>query len=133
MSANTVPRFIEQPQQWAVRVSAVTPAAQENGTGTLTTLVTGGAHGSEVEHYIVKGISDVEASRLFVFLASANTTYLLDELSVAATSQGSGATVGFEAEVTPTKPYIVPNNWTLKVGCSTSANALNVFAIGGDY
>jgi len=134
MSVNTVPRFVEQPKSWAIRLPAVTTAATVTGGGNTRTLLTAAANGSKIEYLRFQSLSDTIASRFFVFLMTANNTFhLYEDLAVSAASSPGGTVEAVTLEITPTKPIHLQADWQLRVGASTNTADFACFASGGDY
>ena len=133
MGANTVPRFIEQPQTWKTQVS-VANANISGNTGTLATLLTGKVeHGSKVDYFWFQAQNATQTNRLRLYLFTAGSTpHLLKEISVSGSSASAVNKTMFSTSWTPAIPVVVPAGWTLQ--CSVhSANVINIFGFGGDY
>lgn len=130
---NTVPRFIAQPKSWALKYNGNT-AAGADGSGSVRDLLDGGDQGSKVNKLVVSAEGETDDSLILIFLkSSAGTTFLMEELTVSATSAGQGSTADFGTDHTPTEPWIIPSGWALSVGVNTTTPTYNFIAIGGDY
>lgn len=131
MSApNSVPRFVLDPVVGAVEISSANTA--RDGTGATGSLLIGGTNGTLVEliRVIARGTTTAGMIRLFIVDGS-SVAFLYDEIPVTAVTP-SGTVACFEAELIPTKPLVLPQNYELK--CSThNAEMFHVFATGGQY
>lgn len=130
MPANTNPKFIERGVIGMTQVSTANP--NRDGTGALSTLITGGANGTLIDLVRVRATGATTAGMIRLFIDDGTNTRLFQEITVSAITP-SGTIPAFSAEWTPTTtPFILPSNWSIKVS-TENAETFNVFAIGGDY
>jgi len=133
MSANSVPRFVEQPKTWAVNIPAASPAVGLDGTATKT-LVSAGNYGSKIEAFRFQSQAETIASHLWLFLKTSNNSFLLyDVLSISAASSPGGAVAAWNTELVPTKPVYLQANWSIAVGVTHTSAVIDCYASGGDY
>ena len=129
MSVNTVPRFVEQPQTKQGQVSAAN--TNRDGTGSLVSIWTGTTNGSKVDLIIIRATVTTTAGMVRLFLDDTSNVRLIKEIPVSAITP-SATVEAFTAEYSPTKAIIIPSGWILKAS-THNAEAINIFAIGGDY
>jgi len=109
-----------------------------DGSGTLATLVTGGASGTRVERVNVKAIVTTTAGMIRFFLCDSAGTpnkRLVHELPVSAVTPAA-STPAFESEWVRTdgQPLvIVPSGWTLRVSTHNAESFDVVPVVSGDF
>lgn len=134
-SANTAPIFPLTPVLvWATLTAANTAP---DGTGVVSTLVTGGASGTRVDKLRVRPLGENVATVLRVFVnnggdnATAANNALIAELDCPATNaSNSASSIGQELAL----DVVLPADYRLCVTiCTAVASGLTVTAEGGDY
>jgi hypothetical protein len=113
-----------------VNVAAANTA--RDGTGTITTLVTGVAAGTKVFEVDIQATVTTTAGmiRLFISSDSGTTWKMFDEISVAAATPS--ATVKATRNLTSYNNLILPSS-SYRLGVTTNnAESINVFALSGD-
>lgn len=130
MSANTIPRYPEAPQVWQVQVSTAN-ANRDGTTGTYGTLLTGGTNGTLVEMIRYQASVTTTAGAIRLFIDDGANVRMIHEMIVTAVTVGA-AVAGDSDEWVPTKPLVIPSGWIIKVS-TENAEAINVFAFGGEY
>lgn len=111
-----------------------------DGTGTIGTVITAGANGTEVYGVRIKARVTTTAGMIRLFLHD-GTTYrgLLKEIPVPAITK-SATVAAFEASVplsqpidgVPGLPLVLPNLWSLRAAAE-KAESFDVIATGVDY
>lgn len=126
----TSPSFIGTPAIGSVNVATANTAI--DGTGTITTLITGAATGTRILEVVAQCAATSAAARVNLFLTvdSGTTWRLLDQIAIAAAT--ASATVSAN-RVTATYANLVLKDATQRLGCAVSVSqSTNVIALGGD-
>lgn len=126
----TNPAFIATPKIGSVNVA--TANTNIDGTGTITTLLTGASTGTRVLEVVAQSAATSAAARvnLFISIDSGTTWRLFDQLAVAAATPS--ATVSAN-RVSSTYSNLILKDATHVLGCATSVSqSTNVMAFGGD-
>lgn len=126
----TSPSFIAAPRLATVNVSSANTAT--DGTGSITTLITGASSGTRVLEVIVKCAATSAAAQINLFLSTdGGTTWrIFDSLTVGAVTQ-STTVGGFETSASYVNLVLPDANARLGV-TTTIAQSTNVIALGGD-
>jgi hypothetical protein len=130
MAANTVPVFTKVGVIGMAQVASANTA--RDGTGTTADVVTGATEGTRIERIVIKATVTTTAGMVRLFLVDTNpTTRLLAEQPIAAITVSASVAA---AEYTIYFPYglILPNGWKI-IASTEKAEAINVFAFGGNY
>ena len=140
MAANTQPIFSNQGfLKWGAAITAANAAL--DGTGTVTTIVTGNAAGNASGNFIQKiiarplGTNVASVARIFVNNGATNTTVtnnaLLVEVSLPASALNpAAAMIGVEIPLN----LVLPASYTINATLGTAVAAGWIFtAIGGQY
>lgn len=123
------PVFVGTPKSWYGKLSAAN--TNRDGTGTVVTIVSGGAIGSRVDKIKAVGAGIVTAGVIRYFLTNGTTFALLKEVLVPATTP-STAIAAWEDERTFADGLLIQNGWSL-VAATNNAENFNVIASGGDF
>lgn len=129
MPAGTTPIFPASVTLGMVQVSTANP--NRNGTGTLGTLVTGGANGTRIDRIVMKATVTTTAGMIRIFLFDGTDTRMIREVTVEAITPSATVAAWEEDLVTPDL-YLPTSSWQIKVS-TEKAEAINVFAFGGTY
>ncbi len=131
--------FVATPKPSQVLISTANTA--RDGTGTIGTVFTAGANGSEIWWVAVKARGVTTAGMVRLFLHD-GTTYrgLLREIPIGAVPSPSATVPTHESVIPfcmpvqgkPTQPLILPVNWSLRAA-THNAESFDVIAMGGDY
>lgn len=122
------------------QVLLTTANANRDGTGTIGTVLTAGASGSEVWWVRIKARGATTAGMIRLFLHD-GTTYrgLLTEVAVEARTPSATVpsveyTVPLLMPVTgeTTSPLVLPNLWSLRAA-TEKGEQFDVIAVGGNY
>lgn len=130
MAANTNPVFTKAPIIGEAQISTANTA--RDGTGTLGTVLTGGADGYRVDAIVVKATGTTTAGMVRLFIDNGSTVRLWQEVSVTAATP-SATVKTFEAElrsVDGTALIALPNAYVIKAS-THNAETFNVIALGG--
>lgn len=137
MASNVQPPY---PKTGVIGQATVSSAnTAYDGTGTLVTVVTGGADGTRVDALSVRPLgTNATASVLRVFLHNGTNAFLLTELSLAVTTaiqtaSLTGYTLFFNGIGLP--QIVLPNaSWSIRVAVGTAGAAgWAITATGGSY
>lgn len=134
MSANTTPIFTRSALLSSGTLTyAQVSAANTNrdGTGTVVTVVTGGADGTRIDSVLAKAIVTTTAGMVRLYLGDGTNIRLIHEMTVDAIT-ASGTVVAWVEEWTPTQPIILAPS-DLLIASTNNAEAINVFAFGAHY
>jgi hypothetical protein len=126
----TAPAFISTPRTASVSLSSANTAI--DGTGTITSLISGVAAGTRVLEIDVQCSATSAAALVNLFLTTdGGTTWrLFDQIAVTAATVST--TVKGNRNTATYQNLILPNTNT-QIGVTTSiAQATQVFALGGD-
>lgn len=133
MAANTQPVFPNAPIVGIATLTAataVTSRANITGTTGLTQLTATSTNGTRVDAITVKGKGTTSASNVFVWIYNGTTSFLFDEIDVAAVTPNNTTDSALV-----TKSYsnlVLPGTYQLFISESVQTD-LNVFAFGGTY
>lgn len=133
MSANTTPIFPSAPVVGiATLVSATAITTETNITGTtgLVQLTATSTNGTRVDNITVRAQGTTVASKLDIWLYNGTTSYLLDEIDIAALTPSTILDTVFVS-----KGYtnlVLPPTYQLYISQTVQTN-VNVFAFGGVY
>lgn len=122
------PQFVKTPVIGATTIS--TANTNRNGTGTISTLLTGGTNGTSVKRVkaIATGVTTAGFVRLFTH--DGTNAYLLAEIQVTAiTPSASVAAWNGELELFD---YVLPNGWSIRVS-THNGEEFDVQAFGGNF
>jgi len=138
----TTPQFANTPNLGANLSAARISTANTNrdGTGTLATLVTGGANGTRVDRVNMRAISTTTAGMLRFYLAdAASNIRLIHEIAISAVTPSATVRAwGYDSDWVRSdgQPVVVvPSGWTLRVSTQNGApETFDVVAIvSGDF
>ena len=124
------PNFISSARLTAVNLSSANTAL--DGTGTITSLITGAADGTRVLEIDVQCAATSAAANVNIFLStdSGTTWRLFDQISVTAATASN--TVKANRNVSTYTNLVLPSASSV-LGVATSiAQSINVLALGGD-
>lgn len=133
MPANTAPIFPVTPVIGVATLtspSAITSRANITGVTGLTSLTPTSTNGKRIDKIDVTSKGTSSAGSLFVWLYDGTTSYLMDEVLIAATTPNT-TTAAFTTSVAYSS-LVLPPTYRLYVSV-TVAQDLTVFAFGGDY
>ena len=133
MAANLTPIFPDSPVIGIATLTGATPiTSRANITGTtgLVQLTPVSADGKRVDSITVKGKATSVASILSVWLYNGTTSFLYDEIDIAAVT--ASTTVDSVIAKRFYSDLVLPPTFQLYVS-QTVATDVNVFANGGDY
>lgn len=125
------PSFIGTPLVGSVNVSSANTAI--DGTGTITTVVTGASTGTRILEVVAQCAASSAAARVNLFLSvdSGTTWRLFDQITITAVATPSATTSANRNSVTYAN--LVLKDATHRLGCATSVSqSTNVLAFGGD-
>ncbi|MCE9583172.1 MAG: hypothetical protein K8T20_11830 [Planctomycetes bacterium] len=129
MAAGTTPIFPASVAQGMVQIS--TANANRDGTGTIGTLVTGGANGTRIDRIVIKATVTTTAGMIRFFIYDGTNTRLIREILVTAIT-ASATVAAFESDLLTPDLYLPTSSYQLKVS-TEKAEAFNVHAFGGQY
>ncbi len=131
MPANTVPIFPLTPVIGAGQVSVINTG--RDGTGTLATILTGGANGTRVHKITIHATVTTTAGMVRLFIDDLTNKRLWKEIVVTAiTVAASTAAFDYVIELYGEAALHLPNGYILKAG-TEKGEAINVIAEGGNY
>ena len=115
--------------------SVSTANTARDGTGTLTTILTGASTGTKVERLVLKATGDPADSVVTVFLHDGTNFWLFDEVDLGNPAAASTTVVGYRFEKAYDDLILPSTSWTLRAGITVAltAGVINVFAFGGVY
>lgn len=125
------PTFAATPKVGLVQISTANSA--RDGSGTLGTVVTGGASGSVIKKIRICATVTTTAGVVRLFLYDGSNTRLMQEIIVPAITPGTG-TEAFARTITYGPDdvlHLTDNNWQLRAS-THNAEAFNVFAFYAD-
>jgi uncharacterized protein YigE (DUF2233 family) len=126
----TNPSFTSTPRIGSVNIATANTA--RDGTGTITSLLTGVAAGTKVFEVTVSPTVTTTAGmvRLFISQDSGTTWRLFDEISISAATASASVKV---ARNTTVYTNLILTGTTSVLGASThNAESINVYAFAGD-
>lgn len=124
------PVFVGTPKSWHAALSAAN-TERIFSSGTLVTLVSGGASGSRIDTIRIIGSATVTAGVVRLWLDDGTNKRLFKEVLVTATTPSTSVET-FLQDLTFSDGLVIPNGWTLKVSTHNAEN-FNVIARGGDF
>ncbi len=139
MAANTTPIFPLTPVVGYARVAAANTA--RDGSGTITTLVTGDTDGTRIDYIVITSAQASAAAnsamvcRVFITDNAGANPRLLREIQLAAVT-ASNTVVGSTQTIFFPNGLVLPSGVILKVAQSVYAGAqdqVDYLAFGGDY
>ena len=115
--------------------SVSTANTARDGTGTLTTIVTGASTGTKIERLVLKATGDPADSIVTIFLHDGTSFWLFDEVDLGNPAAASTTVVGYRFEKAYDDLILPSTSWTLRAGITVAltAGVMNVFAFGGVY
>jgi hypothetical protein len=124
------PSFIGTPRLTTVNVATANTAI--DGTGTVTSLITGAATGTRVLEIDVQCAATSAAALVNIFTStdSGTTWRLLDQITVAAAT--SSTTVKATRNIATYANLVLPNASSQLGVTTTISQSTNVIALGGD-
>lgn len=131
MTANIAPIFPIIPVVGLGQVSAAN--TNRDGTGTLVSILTGGANGTRIHKIIVYATVTTTAGMVRLFITGGGNTRLWREVAIPALTVS--ATVMAHSEIVELfgeGALHLPSTYILKAS-THNAEAINVIAEGGDY
>ncbi|MCC6312359.1 MAG: hypothetical protein IT345_15800 [Trueperaceae bacterium] len=131
MAAGTTPIYPATPKSWQAQVTAAN--TNRDGSGSITTVVTGGSNGTKIDRVRVKATVTTTAglARLWISLNSGTTWRLYTEITVSAITV-SASTAAFESTYL-TPDLLLPDSSALLGATMEKAEATNFIAHGADY
>lgn len=126
----TTPAFIAKPRHGVASLASANTAI--DGTGTITTLLTGAATGTRVLEVDVKAAATSAAAviNLFISLDGGSTWHLYDSITLSAVTPST--TVASARNLLTFANLVLPDA-NARLGCTTTiAQATRVHAFGGD-
>lgn len=113
-----------------------TANTNRDGTGTIATIFTAGAHGSRIDAIDFKAVGTTTAGMLRLFLHDGANARLLTELPVTAITP-SATLPSWEAQMnvntmTQVLPLVLPTGYSLRAS-TEKAETFNIIALGGDF
>jgi hypothetical protein len=133
MPANTTPIFPLTPIVGVATLTsptAITSRANITGTTGLVQLTATSTNGTRVDAIQVKGKATNSASKMFVWVYNATTSYLFDEIDLPATTASTTTESVLAQRVY--QSFVLPPTYQLFVSVSVAAD-INAFALGGVY
>jgi hypothetical protein len=126
----TTPAFIGTGRAASVNVSAANTAT--DGSGSITTLISGAAGGTRILEVTAKCAATSAAAVVNIFLSvdSGTTWRIFDSIAISAITQ-STTTAGFKSSILYDTLLLADTTHRLGV-TTTIAQSTNVFALGGD-
>lgn len=100
-----------------------TANTNRNGSGTVTTLTTGGTNGTRIERILAKaqGTTTAGMLRFFLFNASGTFVHMFLELPVSAiVASGTVATWEGERVYGALRFFVLPANWTIRAATNNA-------------
>lgn len=126
----TTPTFTSTPRVATVSIS--TANTGRDGTGTITSLISGVSAGTKVFEIVVQATATTTAGMVRVFMStdSGSTWRLFDEVAIAAATPSASVKA---TRVSTTYANLVLASSSVSIGVSThNAEAFVVSALGGD-
>lgn len=129
MPAGTTPIFPASVALGMVQISTANP--NRDGSGTLGTLVTGGANGTRIDRIVMKAAVTTTAGMIRIFIYDGTNTRLVREVTVEAITP-SATVAAWEEDLLTPDLYLPSASYQIRVS-TEKAEAINVFAFGGVY
>lgn len=126
----TNPAFIATPRIDSVNVA--TANTNKDGTGTITTLVTGATSGTRILEIVAKAAVTTAAGNVCVFLSTdSGTTWRLFDEFLQGVVTSAATTSSYRAS--RTYANLLLKDGTHRIGVTTTiSQSINVVALGGD-
>lgn len=122
------PTFAVTPRIASVNIASAN--ANRDGTGSITTLITGASTGTQIREIAVQARVTTTAGMVRVFLHDGSTFYLFDEISIAAATVS--ASVKATRVSTTYANLVLPSaSWSIRVS-THNAESFDVTAMGAD-
>ena len=129
MPAGTTPIFPAAVQLGLGQVSAAN--TNLDGTGTIVTILTGGANGTRVDRVVMKAIVTTTAGMIRLYVYDGTNTRLVREVTVEAITKSASVAAWEEDLLTPDL-YLPSSSHQLRAS-TEKAETFNIFAFGGNY
>ena len=126
----SAPAFAATPRIGSVTVS--TTNAARDGTGTIATVFTAGASGSQIREVDLKATATTNAASVVLFLYDGTTYSVLTEVAVSAIT-ASATTASYSSSVRFDNLFL-PANWSLRasITAAPASGTVVVVALGAD-
>lgn len=130
--ANTAPIFTLTPVCKTARIA--TANTNRDGSGTLGSVVTGGASGTRIDRILVQATATTTAGMVRLFVDDGTNIRAIGEIPVTAiTPSATVAAFTFEVYRLDGLPVaVLPSGYILKAG-THNAESFDVTAFGGEY
>ena len=125
------PAFAATPRIGAVSVS--TANTNRDGTGTIATIITAGANGTQIRELVLKATGDPADSVVTVFLHDGSSYYLFDEVDLGDPAAASNTVTGYRTSVRYDNLFL-PTSWSLRAAITVSltSGVIMAIALGAD-
>lgn len=126
------PTFTSAPR---IGVAAVSTAnTNRDGTGTIATIITGVAAGTQIFEIALQATGDPADSVVTIFLHDGTNYFLFDEFDLGNPAAASTTLSGYRARKTYDNLVLPNNNWSIRAAITVAltAGVINVFAFGAD-
>lgn len=127
--ANT-PQFVATPKLYQVQIS--TANANRDGTGTIGTVATAGSSGTWIDYVYYVATVTTTAGAVRLFIDDGTNVRFLTEVIVPAITVSASVSPASAVIPLPGGFIVLPNGWELQAA-TEKAEAINVFAAGGDF
>lgn len=126
----SAPAFAATPRIAAASVS--TTNTGRDGTGTVATVFTAGASGSQIREVDFKATGNTNAASIVLFLYDGTTYYALTEVAVTAIT-ASATTASYSSTVLFSNLFL-PSSWSLRasITAAPATGSVVVTALGAD-
>ena len=126
----TNPSFAVTPRVASVNIATANTA--RDGTGTLSTLITGASTGTRVAELVCQAKVTTTAGmvRIFLFDSPNTATYFFDEVSIAAATV-SASVKGTRVSTLYNNLVLPSASWSIRVS-THNAESIDVTALGAD-
>lgn len=132
MPVTATPIFVQTPR---VAVAAISTAnTNRDGSGTIGTILTAGANGTQVDHIDITATGATTAGVVRLFIHNGSTAFLWKEVLVGAITPSTTVAV-FQQTVDCSaagNALFLPSGFSLRAS-THNAETFNVAAVGGDY
>lgn len=124
------PAFAATPRIGATTIS--TANANRDGTGTIATIITAAATGTQIREINFKATGTTVASQLNIYLYDGTTYSVLDEVSVSATT-ASTTVASYESSVRYDNLFL-PSGWSVRasITLAPTSGVVVAVALGAD-
>jgi hypothetical protein len=134
MTANTSPIFTLTPVVGMAQIATANP--NRDGSGSLATVLTGGADGTRVQRVTVKATGTTTAGMVRLYIGdnagTPNVRLWREILVTAITASATVAAFEYTLELLAERAMILPSGYTLRAS-TEKAEGFNVIAEGGHY